>query len=227
MARILIVEDEVNLARFEELELHHEGYDVVVCNEGLEGYKVASEEKFDLILLDLMLPGLNGLEICRKLRQSGNFVPIIMVSAKGETMDKVTGLDVGANDYIAKPYAIEELLARIRATIRNSEAQRSNKNKSITVCGLTLDPVTFTLTKNNKKIVLTKKEFMLLQLLMERKNVVTSRSEIFETIWGDQSDTESNVVDVFIRYLRAKIEDPDGPRIITTIRGIGYVIREE
>lgn len=227
MFTILVVEDEIYLSRFLELELQHEGYEVTVANDGLVGYTLAKEKKFDLILLDLMLPSMNGLEICQKLRETSD-LPIIILTAKEDINDKVTGLDLGANDYITKPFAIEELLARIRATLRDQKKIKNQQNKKeLKVCGITLNPNTFQVFLKDQKVSLTKKEFLLLQTLMENKNIALSREQLGEQIWKDKYKGESNIVDVFIRYIRNKLEAAGGKDIITTIRGIGYVIRED
>lgn len=227
MLKILIIEDEIYISRFLELELKHEGFEVTVANDGLEGYTKAKEGQFDLILLDIMLPTMNGMEICQKIRETSE-VPIIMVTAKEDITDKVAGLDLGADDYITKPFAIEELLARIRATLRHKKSAKSQPAaKEIKVQNLTLNPISFEVLLNNQKITLTKKEFLLLKTLMENKNIVLSREQLGELIWKEKYSGDSNVVDVFIRYLRNKLEVAGGKKIITTIRGIGYVIRED
>lgn len=227
MANILVVEDEANLSRFIELELIHEGYTVTVINDGAEAYNIATEKRFDLILLDLMLPGMNGLEFCRRIR-SRSMVPIIMISAKDDLMDKVSGLDTGANDYITKPFAIEELLARVRSLLRSSKAaSRQMASNELTINGLTVNSATYQASYNDNYISLTKKEFLLLRHMMENKNIVLSRERLVKEVWKENVHDDSNVVDVFIRYLRNKLRATGCPDMITTVRGIGYVIRED
>lgn len=226
MNQILIVEDEVYLSRFIEMELQHEGYTVTIANDGQDGYNKALENDFDLILLDIMLPGMNGLEFCRKLRQRSE-TPIIMLTAKDEIMDKVTGLDIGANDYITKPFAIEEVLARIRAVIRSGKNKEQDQQTELSIQDLRLNPTTFQVYRGNREIKLTKKEFLLLKTLMENKNVVMTREKLLRDVWNESFHEDSNVVDVFIRYLRNKIEEKGSTKMISTIRGVGYVIRED
>ena len=220
--KILIIEDEKQMAMFIEMELTHEGYNVSIEHNGREGLKKAENGDYNLILLDIMLPGLNGIEICRRLRQISK-VPIIMITAKGEITDRVMGLDMGANDYITKPFAIEELLARIRVVIRN-EISETNLSE-IKVDDLIMNNLTHQVTRNGRIIELTKKEYDLLEILLNNKNIVLSRELLIERIWGYDFDGDSNVVDVFIRYLRSKIDDDFENKIITTIRGVGYVIK--
>ena len=220
--KILIIEDEKQMSMFIEMELTHEGYDVYIKNDGKEGLKEAENGDYNLILLDIMLPGLNGIEICRRLRQTSK-VPIIMLTAKGEITDRVIGLDMGANDYITKPFAIEELLARIRAIKRNGISETNLQQ--IKVYDLTMNDLIHEVTRNGKIIELTKKEYDLLNILLNNKNIVLSRELLIERIWGYDFDGDSNVVDVFIRYLRGKIDDDFENKIITTIRGVGYVIK--
>ena len=226
MSKILIIEDEVYLSRFIELELQHEGYEVNVANDGLQGYNMALEVPYDLIILDLMLPGMNGHEVCRKLRQKSE-VPIIMLTAKDEIMDKVTGLDIGANDYITKPFAIEEVLARVRASIRSQGVKESAADSELLVRNIRLNSQTFQVFKGEKEVKLTKKEFLLLKVLMQNLNFVMTREKLLKDVWNEAYHEDSNVVDVFIRYIRNKIEDIDSPKLISTVRGVGYVIRED
>ena len=219
MTKILIVEDEQNLARFIELELKHEAYEVEIENDGQTGLDRALEYEFDLILLDLMLPNINGLEICRQIRQVQN-TPIIMITAKSDTYDKVVGLDYGADDYIVKPFDIEELLARIRAMLR-----RQPKKNEININGLVIDKGAFKVSVNGEHVGLTKTEYDLLLLLAENINHVMQREQIIEYVWGYDSEVETNVVDVYIRYLRNKLKPFDKDSYIETVRGVGYVIR--
>ncbi|MEB7420817.1 response regulator transcription factor [Staphylococcus arlettae] len=219
MTKILIVEDEQNLARFIELELKHEAYEVEIENDGQTGLDRALEYEFDLILLDLMLPNINGLEICRQIRQVQN-TPIIMITAKSDTYDKVVGLDYGADDYIVKPFDIEELLARIRAMLR-----RQPQKNEININGLVIDKGAFKVSVNGEHVGLTKTEYDLLLLLAENINHVMQREQIIEYVWGYDSEVETNVVDVYIRYLRNKLKPFNKDSYIETVRGVGYVIR--
>ncbi|CAC7943741.1 Putative response regulator ArlR [Staphylococcus aureus] len=219
MTQILIVEDEQNLARFLELELTHENYNVDTEYDGQDGLDKALSHYYDLIILDLMLPSINGLEICRKIRQQQS-TPIIIITAKSDTYDKVTGLDYGADDYIVKPFDIEELLARIRAILR-----RQPQKDIIDVNGITIDKNAFKVTVNGAEIELTKTEYDLLYLLAENKNHVMQREQILNHVWGYNSEVETNVVDVYIRYLRNKLKPYDRDKMIETVRGVGYVIR--
>ncbi len=227
MQKILIVEDEQKIARFVELELKHEGYDVEKAFDGRTGLSMAESGSYDLILLDIMLPGINGIEILRRIRKESN-VPVIMLTARDAVMDKVSGLDMGADDYITKPFAIEELLARIRVTLRkNSSASENNTSSVLHCCGLTLDSNRFKVTYNSIPVELTAKEFALLQTLMQNKNIVMSRETLLANVWGYDYVGETNVVDVYIRYLRQKIDEKFKTKIITTVRGVGYVIKED
>ncbi len=225
MQKILIVEDEEKIARFVELELKHEGYDVDKAYDGRQGLELAESGEYNLILLDIMLPGINGIEILRRIRKNSD-VPVIMLTARDAVMDKVSGLDMGADDYITKPFAIEELLARIRVILRKSTVSEGKSN--VLHCkGITLDAERFKVTYNGVPVELTAKEFSLLQTLMQNKNIVLSRDTLLADVWGYDYLGETNVVDVYIRYLRQKIDEKFGTKIITTVRGVGYVIKEE
>lgn len=224
--KILIVEDETKLARFVELELKHEGYEVCVANDGRSGVELFFEQEPDIILLDLMLPGLNGIEVCRRIRKESD-VPIIMLTAKGEVMDKVVGLDSGADDYITKPFAIEELLARIRVALRRN-TDTSQKDKDILVLkNLVINKASRTVSVDNTEIELTKREYELLAYLVENKNIVLTREQILNQVWGYDYIGETNVVDVYVRYLRTKIDDKFNEKYIHTIRGVGYFAKDE
>jgi len=219
---ILLVEDERQMAMFIEMELTHEGYKVDVVYDGREGLKHAENKEYNLILLDVMLPGLNGIEVCRRIRQF-SYVPIIMLTAKSDIPDKVLGLDVGANDYLTKPFAIEELLARIRVYTR--EKVLKNKLDEIKVKDVVMDNRIHQVWRAGKEIELTKKEFDILEMLLINKNIVLTREQLIENVWGYDYVGDTNVVDVFIRYLRSKIDDGFEDKLITTIRGVGYVIK--
>lgn len=225
MQKILIVEDEERIARFVELELKHEGYNVEKTGDGRTGLALAEQGGYDLILLDIMLPGINGIEILRRIRKASD-VPVIMLTARDAVMDKVSGLDMGADDYITKPFAIEELLARIRVTLRK-RSPSEEKHDVISCCGITLDSGRFKVTYNGVAVELTAKEFSLLQVLMQNKNIVMSRDTLLERAWGYDYIGETNVVDVYVRYLRQKLDERFNVKIITTVRGVGYVIKEE
>ena len=223
--KVILIEDEVKLARFVELELRYEGYDVTVCHDGREGLQMVTDGNYDMILLDLMLPGLTGIEICRRVREFSN-VPIIMLTAKDETMDKVAGLDSGADDYLTKPFAIEELLARMRVAFKHAHAGGAKK-VILEVQGLEIDTDKRMVTVNGTVVDLTKKEYELLLYLVQNKNIVLSREQILNEVWGYSYIGETNVVDVYIRYLRSKIDEAFGIKYIHTIRGVGYYVKDE
>ncbi|MDD6991823.1 MAG: response regulator transcription factor [Oscillospiraceae bacterium] len=227
MPKILIVEDEHQLARFIQLELEHEDYETSVAGDGREGLTLAESGDFDLVLLDIMLPGLNGLEVLRRLRKAENNVPVIMLTARDSVMDKVSGLDMGADDYITKPFAIEELLARIRVTLRQHRPSDEEKGKEeiISFKELSMDTARHTVTCGGKSLELTVKEFGLLQALLENVSIVLTREQLLERVWGYDYFGETNVVDVYIRYLRSKLEEVSDTKYIQTVRGVGYVIK--
>lgn len=224
MAKILIVEDEKQMADFISLELKHEGYEVDICYDGEQGYENAINTNYDIILLDIMLPKINGMEVCRRLRIKKH-TPIIMLTAKGDITDKVNGLDIGADDYLTKPFEIEELLARIRVILRR-KSQAINQSKIIQVADLKLDLEKKQVSRNDKNIELTKKEYELLEYLMKNNGIVISREKIIETVWNYDFVGDTKIVDVFIRYLRSKIDDGYDKKLINTVRGFGYVIQE-
>lgn len=229
--RILIIEDEEKIARFTELELIHEGYEVEKCADGRTGLEMAEGGTFSLVLLDIMLPGLNGLEVLRRLRRSSD-VPVIMLTARDAVMDKVAGLDQGADDYITKPFAIEELLARIRLVLRRRSAGTTEEKHEAAGdtlrCGsLTLSESRHEVKYDGHDIELTGREFDLLHTLLVNKNIVLSRDQLLGKVWGYDYMGETNVVDVYVRYLRSKIDEVFGISLIQTVRGVGYVIRDE
>lgn len=226
--KILLVEDEEKIARFTELELVHEGYEVGKAADGRSGLEMAESGNYDLCLLDIMLPGLSGLEVLRRLRKTSQ-MPVIMLTARDAVMDKVSGLDMGADDYITKPFAIEELLARIRVALKKSARAESEaqKQERILTCGnLSLDTARHTVLYGDTVIDLTKREFLLLQTLLENKSIVLSRDTLLERVWGYDYMGETNVVDVYVYYLRNKIDDAFGEKMIHTVRGVGYVIKD-
>lgn len=217
MIKALVVEDEKYMADFINLELLHEGYSVDVCSDGDMGYNKAIKEDYDVIILDVMLPKMNGMEFCRKLRMNKK-TPIIMLTAKSDVIDKVNGLDTGADDYLTKPFEIEELLARIRAIIRREE-RNVNKSDIIQIADLKMDTKRKKVSRGNVNIELTKKEYELLEYLMKNKGIVLSRDKIIEEVWNYDFVGDDKIVDVFIRYLRGKIEDGYDKKLINTVRG--------
>ncbi|GGI31144.1 MULTISPECIES: response regulator transcription factor [Staphylococcus] len=225
MKKVLIIEDEQNLARFIELELKHEQYDVDITYDGLSGLNKALQQYYDIILLDLMLPEMDGLEVCQRIRTQKD-TPIIMITAKGEIYDKVVGLDNGADDYIVKPFEIEELLARMRALVRRYGEESHSNTDIINIDGLIIDKHAFSVSFESQNIELTKTEFDLLLVLAENKNHVLQREQILDHVWGYESAVETNVVDVYIRYLRNKLKPIGKQKLIETVRGVGYVIRQ-
>ncbi|MBG9980062.1 response regulator transcription factor [Facklamia lactis] len=225
--RILIVEDEKNLARFVELELQHEGYETEICYDGRSGLEKGLDEEWDVILLDLMLPELNGLEVVRRIRPIKD-TPIIIMTARDSVIDRVSGLDQGADDYIVKPFAIEELLARLRALFRrieNEEDSRAQHQPIVKYRDLVIEKASRIVRRGEEVIDLTKREYELLLFLMENVNMVMSRDVLLEQVWGYKTEVETNVVDVYIRYLRNKIDLEGQDSYIQTVRGTGYVMR--
>ncbi len=225
MSRILIVEDERKIARFLELELKHEGYEVETAGDGRTGLDLALNHAPDLLVLDLMLPELSGIEVCRRLRHESD-VPIIMLTAKDDVSDKVMGLDMGADDYMTKPFAIEELLARIRVALRKPREQAAapaEEDAKLSAGKLVLDPASYAVRYGEEPVTLTKKEFDLLRYLMENRGKAVTRDELLNNVWGYEYAGDTNVVDVYIRYLRHKIDERFGIHTIQTIRGVGYL----
>lgn len=225
--RILIVDDEARIARFLELELQYEGYEVVVRYNGRDGMDAFREGRFDLVILDVMMPDLSGIEVLRRIRQNSG-VPVIMLTAKGETTDKVMGLDYGADDYLTKPFEIEELLARIRSLIRRFQRGGSSSGvEELAVGNLRIDTTRHQVYYGDEPIELTKREFDLLEFMIRNRNVVLSRDKILNEVWGYDFMGDTNVVDVYIRYIRSKIDDRFAEKLIHTIRGVGYVLKHE
>lgn len=223
MQRILIVEDEENMVSFIQMELKYEGYDVDVANDGRKAVELALKNNYDLILLDLMLPGINGLEVCRRIRKEKD-TPIIMLTARDSVMDKVTGLQNGADDYVAKPFAIEELLARMEVIFRRMKSK--DVNNELKFKDITLDIEGRIVKKDNNIIELTNTEFQLLLTLIRNKNKVLTRDILLDNVWGYNSEAETNIVDVYIRYIRNKLDKDDKEKYIQTVRGVGYVMRD-
>ena len=224
--KILLVEDEEKLARMVEMELRYEGYEVTKAFDGRSGLEEALSGKYGLVLLDIMLPQLSGMEVLRRLRRESD-MPVIMLTARDSVIDKVSGLDSGADDYITKPFAIEELLARIRAALRKHGAAATPTAASLSAGPLTMDPDRHEVAVNGTPVELTKKEFDLLQFLLEHKGKVISREVLLDSVWGFDFVGETNSVDVYIRFLRSKIDEAFGIKLIHTVRGVGYVIRED
>lgn len=224
--KILIVEDELKIARFLEIELKHEGYETAKEANGQEAFERIRQDSFDLILLDWMLPGMDGLEICRRVREFST-VPIIMLTAKDDIEDKVSGLDLGADDYITKPFAMQELMARIRNALRkrglDSEAVYDDK---LQILDLTMYTKTYEVMVAGERVELTRREYALLEYMLRNKRVVLTRDQILQTVWGYDYCGDTNVVDVYIRYLRSKVEEPFHKKYIHTVRGVGYVLKE-
>ena len=244
MSHILVVEDEEKLARFVELELIHEGYEVTKSGDGREALELATDNSYDLILLDIMLPGLNGLEVLRRLNNSdGPKPPVILLTARDAVMDKVSGLDAGAVDYITKPFAIEELLARIRVALKLHPAGASSENASGSDDtaheagnkqegihrwkGLVLDEKKHRVTYDGKEITLTNREFEMLKVFLTNQDIVMTRDTLLEKVCGYDYVGETNIVDVYVRFLRTKIDEVFDVKMIETVRGVGYVIKSE
>ncbi|NLD34445.1 MAG: response regulator transcription factor [Clostridiales bacterium] len=223
MQTILLIEDEQKIARFIELELTHEGYTVIKAEDGRTGLELAEKGGWDLMLLDIMLPGLNGLEVLRRLRKSSD-LPVIMLTARDAVMDKVTGLDMGADDYITKPFSIEELLARIRTALRKKQ---SAALPMLTVGPLQMDIARHAVSVDGTPVELTGREFSLLQHMMENQSIVLTREALMEKVWGYDYVGETNIVDVYIRYLRGKIDEAFNIKLLHTVRGVGYTLRED
>lgn len=221
MKKILIIEDEKNISSFVKMELEFEGYITQVIEDGKQGLDEAINKDYDLILLDLMLPSLNGIEICRRLKKEKN-TPIIMLSAKDSVMDKVSGLQMGADDYVSKPFAIEELLARIQVVFRR---ENNANSKTLNFKDLSINIDSRVAKKGDEELSLTNKEYELLLYLMENKEKVISRVSLLESVWGYNYETETNVVDVYVRHLRNKLDTEDKEEYIKTVRSIGYVMR--
>ncbi|MDU1054061.1 response regulator transcription factor [Clostridium baratii] len=223
MYNVLIVEDEENMVSFIKMELEYEGYNVDVANDGRRAVSLVLEKDYDVILLDLMLPGINGIEVCRRIRKEKE-TPIIMLTARDSVMDKVTGLKSGADDYLAKPFAIEELIARMEVIFRRNKKEKSNSELKFK--DIILDIEGRTVRRNNEVIELTNTEFQLLLMFMKNINRALTRDIIMENIWGYNSEAETNVVDVYVRYIRNKLDKNDKEKYIQTIRGVGYIMRD-
>lgn len=227
MGNILIVEDEEKIGRFLELELRHEGYQVQKATNGREGLELALGGQFDLMILDVMLPELNGFEVLRRLRKTSD-LPVIMLTARDEVMNKVAGLDGGADDYMTKPFAIEELLARIRLVLKKRGSKTVEKEETVLSCkGLVMDLLRYEVRVGEDVVELTHREFEVLRVLLENKNIVISRDTLLEKVCGYDYLGETNVIDVYVRYLRSKLDDVYQVKWIHTVRGVGYAIKDE
>lgn len=226
MAKILIVEDESKIARFLELELKYEGYEVDIATDGRSGLEAGLKKDVDLILLDIMLPGLSGFEVCRRIRMESS-VPIIMLTAKDDVTDKVAGLDIGADDYMTKPFEIEELLARIRVSLNRRMKLSTDKADTLKIGKLVLNLSSHSAHYDEEELTLTKKEYELLEYLIRNKNIAITREQMLNNVWDYEYLGDTNVVDVYIRYLRQKIDDKYGVHLISTVRGVGYIIKDE
>jgi len=222
-AHILLVEDEIKLAKFIELELSYEGYRLTVVHDGQAGLTAARESKPDLVILDWMLPYLSGIEVCRRLRTTGDKVPILLLTAKDEISDRVVGLDAGADDYLVKPFSIEELLARVRAHLRRTQEVDAD---ILQFNDLSLNRRTREVHRGLRLIELTAKEFDLLEYLLAHPRQVITRDRILEQVWGYDFMGDSNIIEVYIRYLRLKLEANNEKRLLQTVRSVGYVLRD-
>ena len=225
--QILMVEDELEIAQAVQTELDYEGYEVTLAHDGLTGLSTARQSEFDLILLDWMLPGMTGVEICRRLRQTANSVPIIFLTAQDDICDRVNGLDAGANDYLVKPFSIEELLARVRGTLRRTKYNNQDKSKNMLIfADIKLNLLARQVFRGDREVELTTKEFKILQYLLTNPGQVLSRQQILDRAWDNDLVESDRIVEVHIRHLRQKLEAKGEPRLIQTVRGIGYVLRE-
>ncbi len=224
MIKVLIIEDEAEILSFLTLELSYEGYEVDTASDGRAGLEKIEKGHYDIVLLDIMLPWLNGIEVCRRARKFTN-VPVIMLTARDQVIDKVTGLDTGADDYLTKPFAIEELLARMRSALRRNMIPGAEASL-LTFRNLSLNQAACEVKVGNVTIDLTKKEYLLLEYLLQNKNHVLTREQILNAIWGYDYFGDTNVVDVYVRFLRAKLDDSFNEKYITTVRGTGYLMKE-
>lgn len=223
---VLVVEDETQIARVLKMELEYEGYEVTVEHEGKKGLERALQTGVDLILLDVMLPGLSGFEVLRRIRKEDRDTPVILLTARNTTFDKVSGLDQGANDYVTKPFEIEELLARIRACLRNHSPGEVKDERLVSVEDLVVNTETREVCRGGASIALTPKEYDFLVYLMVNKNKVVTRENIILNVWGYEYEGETNVIDVFIRHLRVKVDEGYPKQLITTVRGVGFTMKE-
>lgn len=224
-SKILIIEDETKLSRVLELELEYEGYKTEVAANGTDALRLLEEKEWDLVLLDIMIPELSGLEVLRRARRFDEVTPIILLTARDEIHDKVSGLDLGANDYITKPFQIEELLARIRVHLRNPKVKREKQN-DLSVGDLEVSLDSREVRRQGQQLELTPREFDLLVYLLQNKNIVLTRDQLIEQVWGFDYYGDTNVVDVYIRYVRQKVDKDFDTAYIQTVRGVGYTIKD-
>jgi DNA-binding response OmpR family regulator len=230
MKKILVIEDESNVVNLLKRGLEEEGYEISVAMDGLSGYEMAGKHQFDLMIMDIMLPGMNGMEICRKLRTQKITTPILMLTALGSTENIVSGLDSGADDYLVKPFNFAELLARMRTLFRRKPGEideEQDKNKLLTLADLQLNTDTKTVFRAGKEIPLTATEFRLTEYLLRNRTRVLSRMDILEYVWGVDFNMNTNVVDVYINYLRKKLDKDFEPKLIHTVVGMGYVLKAQ
>ncbi len=220
---ILVIDDDKKITSFLRRSLAFEGYEVFVANDGLTGLQLAEERQPDLLILDIMMPGMDGIEVCRQLRKT-SFVPVLMLTAKDEVSDRVRGLDAGADDYLVKPFSLEELLARVRAQLRRAKPAQESK---LAFADLVMDDSTREVIRGGREIRLTAKEYQLLQLFLRNPRLVLTKEQIMERIWGFDYSGESNVLEVYVNMLRQKLEKNGEKRLIHTIRGMGYVLKED
>jgi heavy metal response regulator len=223
MMRILLVEDEKNVSSFVKQGLEEDFYTVDVAEDGIEGYEMASSQRYDLIILDLMLPGMDGREICRKLREKGVKTPVLMLTALNTVPDKVGGLESGADDYLTKPFAFSEMLARMKALMRRSADYAGD----ISLGDLRMDLLSRRVFRGDQEVTLSPREFALLEYLLKNKSRIVSRTQILEAVWGYDFDPTTNIVDVHIKYLRDKVDKDSDRKLIHTVRGVGYVLKSE
>ena len=223
--RVLIVEDEARIARFLQMELEHEGFEAETESNGTRAYERIIQEKFDIVLLDVMLPGMDGIEICRRVREISN-VPNIMLTARDAVEDRVEGLDIGADDYMTKPFAVPELIARLNNALRRRDLAEGDPSDRLTVKNLVMFLSRYEVQVDGEIVALTKREYDLLEYLLRNKRTVLTRDQILQEVWGFDYTGETNVVDVYIRYLRAKLDDRFHQKYIYTVRGVGYVVRD-
>ncbi|MCJ8013364.1 response regulator transcription factor [Paenibacillus sp. KQZ6P-2] len=224
-SKVLIIDDDEKIISMLRRGLAFEGYDIITANNGAEGLKSVLNSEPDLVILDVMMPQVDGFEVCRRLREGGIRVPVLMLTAKDEIEHRVKGLDLGADDYLVKPFALEELLARVRALLRRKPGQEDNEDHRLTYEDIVLDVDSREVLREGKRLELTAKEFELLHLFMQNPKRVLSRDLIMDKIWGYDYSGESNVLEVYIAMLRQKTEEYGGKRLIQTIRGAGYILR--
>jgi two-component system, OmpR family, response regulator MprA len=224
--RILIIEDEPRIADLLRRGLVYEGYSVEITGDGEAGLSAARDRPPDLVLLDLMLPGIDGLTVCKRLRAGSN-LPILILTAKDAVPDRVAGLDAGADDYVVKPFSFDELLARIRALLRRRQAADAGKEEVLRFADLQLNQSTHEVHRKDRRIELTAREFELLAVFMQHPRQVLTRDVLYDQIWGYDFGGESNIIEVYVRYIRAKLEQAGEPRLIQTVRGVGYALRED